>query len=540
MGHPAATPDELTVGTLEEALAAPSLSTLVARPGLDKDHVVPEPGTGLSVLVVPIGTSGVSGVPGGNSDERATPQPRQGAAEAAARYDVDVAVLAEVNSVTGKAAEILAVTAPRRESGLPQRLLFLGVGDESPTSLRKAGAALAKATFGVETIRASVVDGLDELAQQAFVEGFLLGGYRPPRAGTSPAPKPMARTLELTGASETALAAAGATAKAVWLARNLANMPSNIKNAAWMAGQSERLAAESGLEVRIWNDAELAAGGFGGLLAVGRGSEHESRLVQLSYTPANAAPDAQHIVLVGKGITFDTGGVSLKPREAMVPMKTDMAGAGVVLAVLNAAAELGIPHRVTGLLALAENSIGAASYRPGDVVKTYDGTTVEIGNTDAEGRMVLADALAFARDELAPDVLIDIATLTGAASLGLGRRHAALYGTRQDLVSGFERAAELSGERVWHMPLAEAAEEYRSSLDSTVADLSHISSPKSKVQAGSITAALFLREFVGQTPWIHLDIAGPARATADEAEVTKGATGYGARLLLSFLAGYRG
>lgn len=536
MGHPSATPDELTTRTLEEALIAPRPSAIVARPALDKGHVVPEPDAGVSVLVVPIGTSGV---PAGNSDERATPQPRQGAAEAAARYDVDVAVLAEVNSVTGRAAEILAVTAPRRESGLPQRLLFLGVGDESAASLRKAGAALAKATFGTETIRTTAIDGLDEQAQRAFVEGFLLGGYRPPRAGTSPAPKPMARTLELTGAAESALAGAVATAKAAWLARNLANMPSNVKNPAWMAGQSERLAAESGLEVRIWNETELSAGGFGGLLAVGRGSEHESRLVQLSYTPADT-PDAQHIVLVGKGITFDTGGVSLKPRDAMVPMKTDMAGAGVVLAVLNAAAELGIPHRVTGLLALAENAIGAASYRPGDVVRTYDGTTVEIGNTDAEGRMVLADALAFARDELAPDVLIDIATLTGAASLGLGRRHAALYGTRQDLVSGFERAAEMSGERVWHMPLAEAAEEYRSSLDSTVADLSHISSPKSKVQGGSITAALFLREFVGEIPWVHLDIAGPARSATDEAEVTKGATGYGARLLLSFLAGYGG
>lgn len=146
----------------------------MAGTGLDKDHVVPESGTGVSVLVVPIGTSGVPGVSSGNSDERATPQPRQGAAEAAARYDVDVAVLAEVNSVTGRAAEILAVTAPRREPGLPQRLLFLGVGDESPASLRKAGAALAKATFGVETIRASVVDGLDEPEQRAFVEGFLL------------------------------------------------------------------------------------------------------------------------------------------------------------------------------------------------------------------------------------------------------------------------------------------------------------------------------------------------------------------------------
>jgi leucyl aminopeptidase len=242
-------------------------------------------------------------------------------------------------------------------------------------------------------------------------------------------------------------------------------------------------------------------------------------------------------VLVGKGITFDTGGLSLKPRESMVPMKTDMAGAGVVLAVLSAAAELGLRHRITGLLPLAENAIGASSYRPGDVVTVFGGTTVEIGNTDAEGRMVLSDALAYAVASLDPDVLVDIATLTGAASRGLGRRHAALYSNTPELVSAFEAAADGSGERVWHMPLAEVQEEYGFALESSVADISHIASAASKVGGGSITAALFLKEFVADTPWVHLDIAGPARADKDEAEVTKGATGYGARLLLAFLRG---
>ncbi|EMY33476.1 peptidase M17 leucyl aminopeptidase domain-containing protein [Arthrobacter crystallopoietes BAB-32] len=530
MVHSALTPEEQTARALEEGLVAAQLPLIVPRPS--RDGGAPGMDPGADVFVVPVAHSGNAA----NDGERATPQPRRGAAEAAARYGVDVAALAEVHSVTGKAGEILTATAPRHEQQLPKRLLFLGVGDESLPSLRKAGAALAKATYGAGTVRTSVADGLPEAAQQAFIEGFLLGGYRPPRAGTAAAPQPMAAALELSGTTARAVAAAAATGKAVWLARNLANMPSNVKNPAWVAAQAERLAEGAGFQVRVRDEGQLVEAGFGGLLAVGSASQYGSRLVQLSYTPSDPAPDAKHVVLVGKGITFDTGGISLKPREAMVPMKTDMAGAGVVLAVLSAAAELGIRHRVTGLLALAENAIGAASYRPGDVVTTYGGRTVEIGNTDAEGRMVLADALAYAEANLAPDELIDIATLTGAASLGLGRRHAALYATAPELVAAFEAAGEASGERVWHMPLAEVAAEYRFSLESEVADLSHISAPAAKVQAGSITAALFLREFVGDVPWVHLDIAGPARAASDEAEVTKGATGYGARLLLSYLS----
>ncbi|MGF9662795.1 leucyl aminopeptidase family protein [Arthrobacter crystallopoietes] len=529
MVQSALTPEEETARTLEEALVSARLPRIVPRPALDSH--APGLESSADVLVVPV----AQGATSANDAERATPQPRRGAAEAAARYGVDVTLLAEVHSVTGKAGEILNATAPRQEQRLPKRLVFLGVGDEAPPSLRKAGAALAKATLGAGTVRSSVVDGLPEAAQQAFIEGFLLGGYRPPRAGTSPAPQAVAAELELSGVSAAAVSAATATGRAVWLSRNLANMPSNVKNPAWIAGQAQRLADAAGLEVRIWDEAELAAAGFGGLLAVGSASQYGSRLVQLTYSPQDPVPDARHVVLVGKGITFDTGGISLKPRESMVPMKTDMAGAGVVLSVLNAAAELGVRHRVTGLLALAENAIGAASYRPGDVVSVYGGTTVEIGNTDAEGRMVLADALAYAVGQLAPDELIDIATLTGAASMGLGRRHAALYATAPHLVAAFEAAGKASGDRVWHMPLAEVAEEYRFSLDSDIADLSHISSPGSKVSAGSITAALFLREFVGDVPWVHLDIAGPARATADEAEVTKGATGFGTRLLLSYL-----
>lgn len=254
-------------------------------------------------------------------------------------------------------------------------------------------------------------------------------------------------------------------------------------------------------------------------------------MVRVTWTPTGRRAAGRHVVLVGKGITYDTGGLSIKPREAMVPMKTDMAGAAVVLAAVLGAAELAIPHRVTALLPLAENAVGASAYRPGDVVTVRGGATVEIANTDAEGRVVLADALSWAASDLEPDVLVDVATLTGAASLGLGRGHAALFSADDALVAELGAAAESTGERVWRMPLVE---EYRGALDSEVADLRHVPSD-SRVSGGAITAALFLREFTGGRRWAHLDVAGPARSQRQSGEVPKGATGFGARLLLRWL-----
>ncbi|NKX51092.1 leucyl aminopeptidase family protein, partial [Arthrobacter deserti] len=372
-----AAPGERTEHVLEEALTAPLPTRLSALPALPKGTSLADGAAAVAAVVVPVAAVAEDGAgPGADGQaSKGPPQPRRGAAEAAVSFRTDVAAWAEVSSMSGKAGEILTVAAPGRGT-LPQRLVLLGVGDESAASLRAAGAALARATAGLDVVRASVVDGLAEPLQRAFVEGFLLGGYRPPRAGLSGGPKPMASVLELTGASAEVLRRAAGTARAVWLARNLANMPSNVKNPAWMAAQAGRLAAESGLRNRVRDEQDLARGGFGGILAVGEGSASAPRLVELSYTPAAPSEGARHIVLVGKGITFDTGGVSLKPREALVPMKTDMAGAGVVLAVLSAAAGLGVGHRVTGLLPLAENAIGAGSYRPGDVVTVYGGTTV--------------------------------------------------------------------------------------------------------------------------------------------------------------------
>jgi leucyl aminopeptidase len=313
-----------------------------------------------------------------------------------------------------------------------------------------------------------------------------------------------------------------------------------VKTPGWIAEQAAGLATASGLAVTVWDEDRLRAEGFGGILAVGAGSATAARFVQIEYPGTGTGTGTggtavKPVVLVGKGVTYDTGGLSIKPREAMVPMKTDMSGAGVVLSVLAACRAAGVRRRVVGLLPLAENAFGASSYRPGDVVRHYGGLTSEVLNTDAEGRMLLADALAFAHDRLDPAILVDVATLTGAATLGLGRRHAALYATDDGLAAALERASAASGERVWRMPLVE---DYRPSLDSDLADLKHIATD-ARLGGGSIVAALFLREFTGGRRWAHLDIAGPGRADRDENEVTKGATGFGARLLLRWLESLR-
>lgn len=237
------------------------------------------------------------------------------------------------------------------------------------------------------------------------------------------------------------------------------------------------------------------------------------------------------MVLAGKGITFDTGGLSLKPNEGMKTMKTDMGGGAAVIAAMSALAAFDVPVRVTGLVACAENSISGSAQRPGDVITQYGGRTVEVLNTDAEGRLVLADALAYAHAELDPDIVIDVATLTGAAKVALGTSLGALYATDESLAADLIAAGEAGGERLWRMPLVE---DYRTMLDSDVADLANVDRTKSGA-AGSIAAALFLREFTGGRPWAHLDIAGPARAASDDGETTKGGTGFGVRLLLRYL-----
>ncbi len=482
-------------------------------------------------------------------------QPRAGTVDATLRYGVDLAELAERAGgpgFRGAAGEVVRVDLPRAHvgsttrlpwAGLPPRLLLLGVGAGTATDLRRAGAALARASRGLERVVSAVTADAGAAEVRAYVEGYLLAAYAQPRRGDAPAgaQDAAAQLVLLTPPDRPDVAApieaATRAAAATWLVRDLANTPSDVKDPAWFADRALRLADALGLDTTVRGPAELAEEGFGALLAVGAGSARGPRLVTVTYdpadhgvTPATDRSAPRHVVVVGKGITYDTGGLSIKPREAMVPMKTDMAGAAVALAVVLGAARARSDRRVTAVLPLAENHVGAASYRPGDVLRTWSGRTVEVANTDAEGRLVLADAVGYAVQELAPDVLVDVATLTGAASMGLGRGHGALFATDDAVADALEDAARTTGERVWRMPLVE---DYAGALRSDVADLRHV--PVESPGGGAITAALFLREFVGDVPWAHLDVAGPARATADRHEVVAGATGFGARLLLEAL-----
>jgi leucyl aminopeptidase len=432
--------------------------------------------------------------------------------------------------LTGRAGEMAQVLAT--VGGQALSVLLVGVGDRSARSLRRAGGELGRRIADGATVVTSIVADSDAAGVGAFAEGILLGGYRfdrksGPAAGTGE-PGRAQLLVGLDGDWSGILDRAGVTAGAVALARDLANEPSAVKSPQWLADRALEATAGQGVTGRVRDADELAAGGFGGILAVGSGSARPPRLIELSYHPDGAQG---HTVLVGKGITFDSGGLSLKPNDGMVAMKTDMAGGAAVIAVLSALARLGVRRRVTGLIAAAENMPSGSSYRPGDVLTQYGGTTVEVLNTDAEGRLVLADAMAYAGAELHPDVMIDIATLTGAARVALGTSHAALYATDDALAGALTAAGEATGDRVWRMPLEDG---YAPALASDVADICHIARDGSP---GSITAALFLREFAGGQPWAHLDIAGTGRSSENAGELSKGATGFGVRLLLDLLAG---
>ncbi len=456
--------------------------------------------------------------------------------------------------LAGKPGQLAQV--PARVGERVVRVAFLGVGDRSAPELRRAGAELGRALRPGETAVATAMAGADDDQVRAFAEGVMLGSYRyseksdtvRDQAGQDQAGQNqdkeasvlllMAPGAQAVAAPGTAVGGTGVSqdgpvgqaavlATATALARDLANTPSVRKSPQWLADAASDAAAQAGIAVRVWNGQELAAAGFGGIMAVGSGSERPPRLIELAYAPPSAQ---RHVVLVGKGITFDSGGLSLKPNDGMKAMKTDMAGGAVVIAVLSALARVGVTDQVTGLVAAAENMPSGSAYRPGDVITCYGGRTVEVLNTDAEGRLVLADAIAYADATLRPDAIIDIATLTGAARIALGGSRAALYATSDDLAAGLIAAGEACGDRLWQMPLAD---DYRSALDSPVADLANVS--KGSEGAGSILAALFLREFAGSTPWAHLDVAGAARSSGDDGEISAGATGFGTRLLLRWL-----
>ncbi len=399
-------------------------------------------------------------------------------------------------------------------------------GDEAGVLRRLAGRA-ARELAGVDT--AALALPADTPARAAaLAQGVLLGAYA--WAGKVPAPTPpLSRATVLTDLEDAAhgiRARAQVLAEGVALVRDLVNEPPNRLTPARLADQAASRGRQEALDVEVLDEAALEEGGFGGLLGVGQGSVNPPRLVRLEWAPDHAAA---HVALVGKGITFDSGGLSLKPAASMPEMKSDMAGAATVLAAVTAAARLGLPVRVTAWLALAENLTGGGAQRPSDILTMYDGTTVEVTNTDAEGRLVMADALARAVQEH-PDTVLDVATLTGAQLVALGERTAGVMGTPavRDAVVDAARAA---GEAFWPMPLPE---HLGSVLESPYATLRNAATGTR--WGGMLTAGLFLREFTAATPWAHLDIAGPAfNDGAPWGHTPTGGTGMGVATLVAFL-----
>jgi leucyl aminopeptidase len=325
--------------------------------------------------------------------------------------------------------------------------------------------------------------------------------------------------------AERAIEKAGYIVEGVTLARNLVNEPGNIKSPAYLASQARELAEQVGIKCEILDQDQLAALGFGALLGVAQGSTRTPKLITLEYNGGNH--DAQPIVLVGKGVVFDAGGISLKPAEKMDEMKMDMAGGAVVLGVLKAAALLKLPVNLVGIVPAVENLPSGSAYRPGDILTSLSGKTIEVLNTDAEGRLILADALTYAA-RYRPRVVIDLATLTGACIIALGHHAAAVLGNHDGLIRQLILAGENSGEKLWQLPLWQ---EYATQLKSHVADMKNIGGRP----AGTITAAAFLQKFADNYTWAHIDIAGTAWEEKGQPYTPKGGTGFGVRLLLDYL-----
>jgi leucyl aminopeptidase len=425
-----------------------------------------------------------------------------------------------------KAGEIFEIPVSA-EGYKCERLSFVSLGKLTNTELRLGAAAIGRKLRGKEDL-AHVELSLKAALAKNFLISANLGNFT---WNLKSGAKVLTTTLEVTNVDEVTVKSAQIISDAVNRARILIHTPSNIKNPEWIAKQAKKYA--NGAKVEVKSGAALKD--FGGLRAVGGSSPKPGpRFIKMSYTPRKAS--AKHLVLVGKGITYDTGGISLKrPYDIMTPMKSDMAGVAACLAVVSALKDLNANVKVTALLMCAENAISGTAQRPGDVITHYGGKTVEVLNTDAEGRLVLADGLAYAVKHLNPDYLLDIATLTGAASLGLGKQYAALYSRNHKWVKELREAGENSGDRVWHMPLID---DYEVALESDIADINH-TADAAEFSAGSVTAALFLEQFVDGVNWAHLDIAGVGRADADAGENPKGGTGFGVRLLLDWIGTFK-
>jgi leucyl aminopeptidase len=441
----------------------------------------------------------------------------------------------EANGFTGAIGQTLVVPAKAAT------LVAVGVGEGATVAqLRDAAASLARAcgrrTSLATALPTAAAPGIGPAASaQAVVEGILLASYRYVGAkNDESAANPLAEVTLVVPSKDAKAAGEGAaagtaTSRAARLARELANTPPNRLTARDLADTAVALAAEHGLDVEVFDKDQLRVMGCGGILGVNAGSAEPPRMVKLTYAPRR--PRA-HVALVGKGVMYDSGGISLKPTNPMhALMKMDMSGAAAVLSTMTALSELGCRNRVTAWLMCTDNMPSGSATKLGDVLTIRNGKTVEVQNTDAEGRLILADGLSLAAEE-EPDAIVDIATLTGAAMSALGTEYAAVIGSSQAVVDGLLSASEATDESLWQLPLAR--EKYRKLLDSNVADMRNIGGP----YAGATTAAIFLSEFAGEVPWAHIDIAGPMNADSDSGWKSKGATGFGTRVLIDFACSF--
>jgi len=427
---------------------------------------------------------------------------------------------------------------PLGEASRPH-VLAVGVGEDppGPEALRRAaGRAVREArrrragSLGF-TVPGPHGSGAAEDRIEAAAQGLVLGDWAydelrsPDREGERPAPpgRAVVHVPDAPSGAGDAVRRGRLVAEAQNWTRGLVARPANVATPSFLAARAEALAAEMGLEVQVWGPGKLREQGFGGLLAVSRGSREEPRFIILRHEGADEPPT----VLVGKGVTFDSGGISLKPSKGMEDMKYDMAGGAAVLGTLRAVAALDLPRRVVGLVPATENLPSGTALKPGDVIRGVSGTSIEVVNTDAEGRLILSDALAWA-DRLSPGAVVDLATLTGACVVALGHHAMGLMTADDDLAAALEAAGERTGERTWRLPLWD---DYRRQLDSEVADIKNSGSGG----AGATLAGIFLREFVGDHPWAHLDIAGTAWAEETRGYQPEGATGVGVRLLVEWL-----
>ncbi len=499
-----------------------SLPPQISPPQFALSDLAPSRIVGAGVVAVPV-------LPGEDG-----PALGPGAAALGDDLGVDLLELLVAAGATGETGEVTELPVSST-TDLPNpalaRVLMVGVGDATTTDLRRAGATVARRTTNAESVASSVSAVGDDTAMAAFVEGAMLGSFGFSLHRDGPKDRPVGNiVLSLTesdGERGDVLHRAVARAGAGWQARMLASVPSNIKTPAWLAEQVVTAAEAAGLTATVLDEVQLAERGFGGVVGVGQAAAAPPRFVQLEYKPAKGSRKAPHIVLVGKGITFDSGGLSIKTGPGMVTMKRDMTGAAVVGAVMAALPAIGCKVRVTGLLPLAENAVSGNSMRPGDVITQYGGRTTEVTNTDAEGRLVLADGLAYAVEQLGADALVDIATLTGGIKVALGEHNAGLFTNDDALAKLLDDAGASSGEPLWRMPLHE---EYEHKISSKIADADNAPGGPP-----AITAALFLQHFTGGLPWAHLDIASTGDAPKENFEWTEGPTGFGARLLLSWL-----